>query len=158
MERTVKRLILALGIVLLFALSPAQGQLTPTVSFMATEDGTSPTGVYIPKDVDDSFKELEKMMPPAMVSEMKAKDEKDLSRYDITLGRWLRKNWQLWGESKMAQYFRKMGIFHPDDMSTIVIVSFWRHLNEKPINLEEQVESCKAYWEKMAPRKPGASR
>jgi hypothetical protein len=42
-----------------------------------------------------------------------------------------------------------MGIQHPDDMSGIVLDSYWRKLHGEPIALQEQVDSYKQYWEKV---------
>jgi hypothetical protein len=40
----------------------------------------------------------------------------------------------------LAQYFKKeIGITHPDDMSSIILLSFHRHLNGKELNLSTQV-------------------
>jgi hypothetical protein len=38
------------------------------------------------------------------------------------------------------------GIFHPDDMSGIILDSFWRHLHSQPIKLEEQTAYYQEYW------------
>ena len=59
---------------------------------------------------------------------------------------WLRNNWGLWKGLRLAQWFNKQDIFHPDDMSGIILASFWRHLNHKPIDLRGQVTTCQAYW------------
>jgi hypothetical protein len=39
-----------------------------------------------------------------------------------------------------------MGITHADDMSDIILTCLHRKLNDKPFELEKQVEVCKAYW------------
>jgi hypothetical protein len=35
-------------------------------------------------------------------------------------------------------------------MSAIILDSFWRHLNGKAINLDEQVKHYRDYWKKSA--------
>src|SRR5262249_54668776 len=40
------------------------------------------------------------------------------------------------------------GIHHPDDMSGVILDSFWRHLNSKPIELDKQIASYEEYWKK----------
>jgi hypothetical protein len=62
---------------------------------------------------------------------------------------WMRNNWGLWGGSRLAKWFNNQGVKHPDDMSGVILDSFWRHLNDKPIKLEEQVKHYQDYWKKQ---------
>ena len=52
------------------------------------------------------------------------------------------------GERKtsLVKYFNELGIYHPDDISSIILTSFHRKLNNKSIDLAKQVESYKKYW------------
>ena len=118
----------------------------------ATKDKDSPTGVYIPTDLDDCFKELKKMLPAELVEKMKSGPEKDMIKYHHGLGTWLRNNWGLWAGSRLREYFKKLGLAHPDDMSSVVLKSFWRHLNNKPLKVDEQVKYYQEYWKKMKER------
>ncbi len=69
---------------------------------------------------------------------MQAGSEDDMALYHHGLGTWIRNNWGLWEGSRLSVWFQKKGIEHPDIMSGIILTSFWRHLNGKPIGLEEQ--------------------
>lgn len=62
------------------------------------------------------------------------------------LGRYLRNEWGLWEGSALARWFNAQGIYHADDMSGIILESFWRRLNGQEIGLAGQVEECQAYW------------
>lgn len=115
----------------------------------ATKDEKSPTGVYIPTDLEDCFKELKKMLPADLVEKMKSAPEKDMIKYHFGLGRWMRNNWGLWSQSRLREYFKKLGLAHPDDMSSVVLKCFWRHLNNKPLKVDEQVKYYQEYWKKM---------
>ena len=64
----------------------------------------------------------------------------------IGLGLRIRNEWGLWSGSRLAVYFRNLGINHPDDMSGIVLESYVRHVKQEPIKLDEQVAYCKNYW------------
>ena len=123
-----------------------KGKITPT------PDPKAPFKVYVPEDLEDAFVELKKMLSPALLNEMRLKSEEDMIGYHHGLGTWLRNNWGLWAGSRLAQYFRQLGVNHPDDMSGIILTSFWRHLHSQPVRLDEQVESCKEYWRKAAER------
>lgn len=146
-----KRLPKIIGAIFLFFLisgitaaqtDKAKYQIKPTL------DPHSQTKVYIPKNLDECFLELKKMLAPEIVAEMKTGSEKDMILYHFSLGRWMRNNWGLWGVSALSKYFHTLGIYHPDTISNIILDSFWRYLNGKPIRLEKQVKSHKKYWRK----------
>ena len=64
------------------------------------------------------------------------------------LGRWIRNNWGLWSEEgELHAWFKSLGIWHPDDMSGIILTSYLRKVHNLPINLEEQVKHYVEYWE-----------
>lgn len=111
-----------------------------------TPDAASQYKVYVPTNLEDAFGELNKMLHPDLVKEMKEAPEREMSGYHMGLGLWMRNNWGLWGGSRLAKYFNGIGIFHPDDMSGIILHSFWRHLNAQPIKLDEQVAYYQKYW------------
>jgi len=102
--------------------------------------------VYVPVSLEDAFVELKKMLPPQVLREMKEGTEEDMIKYHSGLGMWLRNNWGLWGGSRLAVYFNDLGINHPDDMSGIVLDTFWCHLNSKPLGLEKRVTYYQTYW------------
>ena len=118
----------------------AQGEDEPANEINPTEDADSPTGFYIPEDIEDCFTELETMLHPDMIEEMRSGDEDDMIMYHHGLGRWIRNNWGLWSGSRLFDYLYELGLHHPDDMSDIILHSFWRYLNDRPLELEEQVQ------------------
>jgi len=66
--------------------------------------------------------------------------------YHLGLGMWLRNNWCLWHGSELQTYFIELGLVHPDDMSGIILDSFWRSLNNKPLDLEGQIAHYTTHW------------
>jgi len=114
---------------------------------------SAPLGVYVPKDLDDAFVELKKILDPKVLSELKQGKEAELAKYHFGLGMWMRNNWGLWKGTRLADYFESLGILHPDDMSGIILTSFYRHLNGRPVRLDEQAEYYKAYWNSPAMKK-----
>jgi Ankyrin repeats (3 copies) len=118
----------------------------PTYAIHSTADQSASFGMYIPKDLDDAFIELQKMLDPRFLAEFRSGTEKELARYHFGLGMWMRNNWGLWKASRLADYFERLDIHHPDDMSAIIMTSLHRHLNGKPIKLDEQVGYYQAYW------------
>ena len=113
-----------------------------------TPDPDDPDKVYIPKDLDDCFVELSRMLHPSFVEKLKTADETPTDQH-FGLGLWMRNNWRLWGDGRLIDYFYRIGIFHPDDMSAIILQSYVRHLKDEPLRLEEQVKYYQAYWKKQ---------
>lgn len=105
--------------------------------------------IYIPTDLNDCFVQLKKLLKPEDINNMRNSTEDDMIMYHLGLGMWMRNNWGLWGGSRLARWFNAQGIKHPDDMSGIILDSFWRHLNNKPIKLDEQIKYYQDYWRKM---------
>lgn len=106
-------------------------------------------GFYIPKDLEDSFKQINTFWADSTRIKLKQLSENEFSsRLHMGFGMWIRNNWQLWGGSRLSKFFNDNGIFHPDDMSGIILNSYHRYLNNKEINFDEQVQYYKDYWEK----------
>jgi len=110
------------------------------------KDATSKTGYYIPRDLDDALVELDRIMGTKGHGEVMTTTEDGMIKYHHGLGTWLRNNWGLWGGLSLAQYFNQLGIHHPDDMSGIILHSYWRKLHDRPIDLEAQVRHYQDYW------------
>lgn len=105
--------------------------------------------IYIPKDLEDAFKQINSFWPDSTKTMVKSWTEDEFSgRLHHGFGMWMRNNWQLWGGSRLSKYFNDLGIHHPDDMSGIILDSYHRHLNNKEIQLEEQIAFYKDYWKK----------
>ena len=105
----------------------------------------------IPKNLEESFSALSKLLSAEEIKKIKEGDEVQMNKYHLGLGMWLRNTWGLWRGSELKDYFKKIGINHPDDMSAIILNSYWRHLNNKPINLREQVSFYQEYWKYVTP-------
>jgi hypothetical protein len=69
------------------------------------------------------------------------------SRVHLNFGMWMRNNWGLWKGSKLSKFFNDQGIYHPDDMSGIIVTSYYRHLTGGEIKFEEQIKFYHDYWE-----------
>jgi len=74
-------------------------------------------------------------------------EDKVIGMYHFGIGMGIRNNWELWqGENDLVKFFNSHGIFHPDDMSSIILISFHRKLNNKEIDFESQVQYYLDYW------------
>lgn len=105
---------------------------------------------YIPKDLNGALSYLNCVWPDKDKEDFKSKDEKEaVTELHMGTGQAIRNGWELWkGKNSLYRYFKSKGIFHPDDMSSIILTSFHRQLNKKEIELESQVKYYKDYWRK----------
>lgn len=96
-----------------------------------------------PNNLEECFTHLKTMLSDADIDFIKNR-ESEIILLHHTLGRKLRNQWSLWTESTLKEYFKNLGITHPDDMSEIILTSFHRHLNGLPLNLENQIQKYQA--------------
>jgi len=103
--------------------------------------------VKTPKNLEQCFEALNILLFPEDVQEIKNGTEKDMCKYHFFLGMWIRNNWGLWKKnSKLYDYFKGMGLWHADDMSSVILDSYYRNLNNLPLGLDKQIEAYKKYW------------
>jgi len=93
-------------------------------------------GVYIPKDLEDTFAELDKLLTPNNRDEFR---QSLPIAYHMGLGTTLRNRWGLWKSSRLREYFLDLGVTHPDDMSSIILDGYYNYLNGNDIDLDGQL-------------------
>lgn len=105
-------------------------------------------GIKVPETLEEAFEILESFEGSI---EFKTKPEKTATgELHFWLGRWIRNNWGLWsGEGKLYEWFADQGIKHADDMSGVILTSFHRHMNNKPLDIEDQIQKYKEYWRQL---------
>ena len=102
----------------------------------------------IPKHLDDAISKLDDFFPDEEKKFITSNPESEMIQYHSTTGRWIRNNWGLWGDGKLKEWFMEKGISHPDDMSGIILTSYWRWKNDRPLNLDAQIKYYQDYWKK----------
>ncbi|MGH1339569.1 MAG: DUF6794 domain-containing protein [Aureispira sp.] len=111
-------------------------------------------GMYIPRDIYDVFRELDKLMDDhAKETFMAFSDEEVDGRTHGTLGVWLENKWSLSEGSRLSEYFRKMNVPHYDYMIGLIIRSYHRHLHGRDLGLKEQVLAFRQLWNKRQQKK-----
>lgn len=101
-----------------------------------------------PETLDDTFHAIKKYFTTKELAEIqKSSDEKVMNKYHNSVGRQIRNEWGLWTDSELKQFFIDLGLDHPDDMSGVILTSFWRRLHEKPLDIAKQVRYYQKYWE-----------
>ena len=58
----------------------------------------------------------------------------------FTIGMGIRNEWIRSGNPELVTFFLDQGVKHPDDMSAMILTSYYRHLLGKEIDLEGQIE------------------
>lgn len=86
--------------------------------------------IYIPKNLEECFAELNKILKPKDIEAIKnLKDRNGTILYHHGFGTWLRNNWGLEGGSRLQQYLSKKGISYPDSMSSTIFIYYYDWLN-----------------------------
>lgn len=97
--------------------------------------------VYIPKNFDEAFSELERLSKAKALEKFKAAPEDIIRRkLHFGLGRWIALNWNFEEGSRFSHLMKELGVSFPDDMIEMTIVSFHRYLNSAPLDLEAQAQ------------------
>jgi hypothetical protein len=116
-------------------------------AFSQSDNSQKSGTIYIPKDLEDCFIQINKILPDSVKQSMLTQDEHHFtSNMHFGLGLWMRNNWGLWKGSRLSKYFNDLGIYHPDDMSGIILDSYYRNSTGKEIKLEEQIKYYQNYW------------
>lgn len=110
----------------------------------------------VPRTLHDAIETLVRSLPRDTLQQLRAAESDVTLELQDTLGRWMRDRWGLWAGSPLAESLRELGLDHPDDMSGVILTSFWRRLHFQPLRVEAQVQWYRAYRHAIAP--PGAER
>ena len=80
------------------------------------------------------------MLTASVREDIRKSVEGDLSPYHLDLGMWVRNNWGLWMDgSRLKQYFDTTGVIDADDVSGLIVTSYWNYLNDRPIELPKRI-------------------
>ncbi len=105
-------------------------------------------GIYIPKDLEDAFAELDDKSPEEGLKKFtKAPEEVIAHKLHFGLGRWIYVYWNFREGSRYVEYLRNLGLVDPDQMIQFTIVSYHRYKNNKPLKIQEQIDALKKEME-----------
>jgi hypothetical protein len=110
----------------------------------------------LPATLADCLRTLEQILPADLQVKMRSGREEDMVHYHFSVGRWLRNEWINGLEDKpLRRWFEtNHQVRFSEDMSGIVLTSFWRHLNDRPLDVEGQVRELRLWYERHAPVAP----
>lgn len=102
---------------------------------------------YKPVNLDEAVDQLMLIHQDSTKQKiLEMSEDEFVARSHFGLGMWMRNNWGLWKGKELANYFNSIGIFHADDMSGIILTSFYRELNGEEWRVAEEVQGYQKYW------------
>lgn len=104
----------------------------------------------VPNTLDEAFAALDAMLTPPVREEFKKLPEQEATvRAHMSVGLYIRNEWFRHGGSRLPGYLHKLGARALDDMSDMVLTSYWRWLNGQPIRIEEQGACYQRWWKEQ---------
>jgi hypothetical protein len=103
----------------------------------------------VPQTLEECFVSLQGMLGEERTKDFWRLAECELPKCHHALGRRIRNAWGLWSGSELKTHMEGLGLEHADDMSAVILTSFWRHLHGIPLDVEGQVSHYQRYWRKM---------
>lgn len=106
---------------------------------------------YQPLTLEDAVRHLQKIHSDSLKQRIVSQTEEEFTaRAHFGLGMWMRNNWGLWRGGPLAKHFNTLGVYHPDDMSGIILTTYYRSLRQQDWQLDQQVQRYQAYWQAAA--------
>lgn len=100
----------------------------------------------VPDTLPQAFAALDQQLSSQQRDAFKnAPEATAVVRAHMSLGLYIRNVWFRSGHSKLPGQLHALGAQSLDDMSSVVLTSYWRHLNGKPLQVEKQC-ACYAKW------------
>ena len=96
-------------------------------------------GVYIPKDLYDSFAQLNRLMDEPTRQQFKSMTEEEAGK-KLYLIMWMGNNWGMYQGSRLSHYIQNLGITNPEHKAHFLIITYHRELNKKELDIKERVE------------------
>ena len=99
----------------------------------------------------ECFEVLEQELPGTTLAEMRSGTLDDMILYHHGVGTWIRNRWR--SGDPLPQELGSLLPMHLDDLSGLVLDTFWCHLHGLPVRIEEHVARREAFMQGlMQPR------
>lgn len=103
-----------------------------------------------PTTLEEAFAEFDKDLIPANRQRFKRAGQSDICKFgggSFVTDSMMADVYCKWNFTPLYKFFQARGITDPRDVDSILLDSYWRHLNDKPIDLGTQISTHKAYWD-----------
>lgn len=95
--------------------------------------------VNAPTTLAEAHAALERLLSPETLADIDAlPTEGCMIEYHMSLGLNMRNGWGLWTGGPLAKYMQELGITHPDDMSAVILATFWCKRHGQDLRLKER--------------------
>jgi len=102
--------------------------------------------IQIPTTLQEALQELESQLEDEEKEKIRNLGEDEfVTLSHMFMGQKLRNLWLYPKDSPLREFFKAEGLSHEDDMSDIILRSFYRHLRGEDIRYEEQLETKPRY-------------
>jgi hypothetical protein len=106
--------------------------------YRAKLDKDTLDGIYIPKNLQGCFEQLDLMLAEDLKAEVKKLENGEATiKYHHGLGTTLRNRWGLWSGSRLQKYFLDRKVNHPDGMSALILKYYYDWLNNKNVTWQK---------------------
>jgi len=99
----------------------------------------------IPSTLDEAVALLVGQIPPKVKQMIKSLGA-DSACMHMSVGRDIRNEWGLWTGSALRDWFLDRGVWHADDMSSIIISKAIAELKDIDYSIEDDIERFNAHW------------
>ena len=97
-----------------------------------------------PTTLAEAHAALERMLSPQELAKIDTMPSEDgMIEYHFGLGLTIRNGWGLWAGSPLAKHMRELGFVLPDDMSGVILGTFWCKRHGQDFRLEERAAASK---------------
>jgi len=112
----------------------------------------SQTAPKVPTTLEEAHQILAERLDKTTLNGIDASNAMDwMDQFHHSLGRYLRNSWQLWVPgTPLRLHLEELGLLHPDDMSGVILNSFWCKRHGTEYDLQAAVAAYKKYWSVMA--------
>ena len=102
--------------------------------------------IKTPSNINECLLELDSQLEDEEKEQIRNLGEDEfVTLSHMFMGQKLRNLWLYPQESPLRKFFKDEGLLSEDDMSDIILKSFYRHLKEEDIRYEEQLERKARY-------------
>lgn len=122
-----------------------------SVSLVAAQEGDARRQAQeqrIPTTLAEAHEELERILSAEELGKIDAMpSEDDMALYHFSLGLNIRNGWGLWRGGPLAKHIAKLGFTHADDISEVILETFWCKRHGQDFRLEERAAFYKKSME-----------
>jgi hypothetical protein len=111
--------------------------------------------VTIPESLEAAYEYLRHRLDLDIVLNKKKSPDELVTMAHHGIGQWIRNHWGLWQKTgPLWEYLSSLGLWHPDDMSGVILKGFICHIQEKEFDIQAEVKHYERYWEEAKKNPP----